>query len=133
MNKLTFERNGELFTDIMANSTSDFEWGEIDICNLTYDDWMSYNETKQVDIVHMLMHIADELFEYDGETVINTNITLVDDNKNFIWSVVVEAEDDGYNFTAGIIDWSDNENHYRYVVDEENHEYKAVNDDGGIQ
>lgn len=132
MNKLTFERNGELFVDITANSTSDFEWGEIDICNLTYDDWMSFNETKQVDIVHMLMHIADELFEYDGETVINTNITLVDDNKNFIWSVIVEAEDDGYNFTAGIVDWSDNENHYRYVVDEENHEYKAVDDDGNI-
>lgn len=133
MSKLTFERNGELFTDITAHSTSDFEWGEIDICSLTYDGWMSFNEKKQVDIVHMLMHIADELFEYDGETVVNTNITLVDDNKNFIWSVVVEAEDDGYNFTAGIIDWSDNENHYRYVINEETHEYKAVNDDGSIQ
>lgn len=127
MNKLAFERDGELVIDIEASSTSDFPWGEIDICELTYNDFVNFDEEKKSDIVLMLMNIVNEIFECDPDDAIDTDITLVDDNQNFIWSVYVNVNK-GEDLIAKFIDWINDENSYRYVVNEENNTYQIVKD-----
>lgn len=97
------------------------------ICELAYNDFINFDEEKKSDIVLMLMDIANEIFECDPDDAIDTDITLVDDNQNFIWSVCIKVNY-GEDLIAEFIDWIRDKNSYRYVVNEKNNTYQIVKD-----
>lgn len=112
MNTFTFERNGELAEGVVVYSNDG-----MNLCKMSPSDIDNMYTHEVTTIVNNLIDIADEIFMYNGDEVIDTNVTLVNEDKNFICGFIIESAG-GNKFHYNFIDWTQNDNHFRYVDDE---------------
>lgn len=108
-NYFVIERNGEFFENILLTDSAG---------NTVFTETMSmsYKELVESDLgdfIPCVMEAADECFGSDGG---QTVLTLIGEDDNFIWSVLMDVDaEDKDQIRYCFIDWNKDGKKYRYI------------------
>lgn len=105
MNILAIECKGICLENVVLTNIDDnIKFGEF--WNMSYEE-MKLNDALS-DFVDSLFDAADKQFDEVDQIV----ATLIGEDGNFIWSIIIGANDDGLNYC--LVDWKKDGKNYRY-------------------
>lgn len=106
MNTLTIECKGTCLENVvLTNIDGGIRFGEF--WNMSYEEMKSSEALS--DFVDSLFDATDKQFD-DIDQVI---ATLIDEDNNFIWSIIIGANDDTLRYC--LVDWKKDGKNYRYA------------------
>lgn len=115
MNTFSFEREGRLVEGVELGSSVD---DDMSPCEMSYEYIKSLGEEGMEGIMWGLYDVANDIFEYDEGDIIDTDITLVDDDGYFIWGYSIENTGDG-NGQYTLTNFRTDDRRFKYTYDDE--------------
>lgn len=104
MNTFSIERGGQILHNVFF-ANKDYETPNVE--EMTFEELSNYEGLA--DLVDAMLDATDDAFGPGQEDVF---ITLVDEAGRFIWSINIEQ--DGNEFSYGLIDWRQSDDCYYY-------------------
>lgn len=115
MNTFSFEREGQLIEDVEVKSSNP---DDMEPCEMSYQYIESLGEDGMEGIMWGLYDIANDIFGYDEDDIIDTDITLVDDDGYFIWGYSIKNTGNG-NGEYTLTNFRTDDRRYCYTYDDE--------------